>query len=295
MIRKASESPTRRLLAASGTYSDATPKTQTPRRAPCSTLKPGERIAVWAFRPARRIMIGIRRRLAGVVMVHRQPGFAANEGICAEAIPLGRRVRRHCLPRQSMWTQSKRRFCPALPRTSGDHVSTSGLFLTAFTHRRRDKRIAPSRGQPNDPVRIQYYLRHHSAFRKARWLHSSRPRKQTARQCRSMGIDRATIFITTIGRCFHTGGLRRCVLGTYHKGDDAGVAGGVEPVSCSSFRQISRQCGWSGVPTIWWEMLETRLFRIDRYFIGSRRSVPAVRPCRLALVTLLVANKWERP
>jgi fatty-acyl-CoA synthase len=95
------------------TYSELYTEAQRTARALLHRFKPGERIAVWAQNLPEWIMLEFGAGLAGVVLVTVNPASGPTNGICAEAIPLGRRVRRHRLPRQSDAGDGTRG-CPAL-------------------------------------------------------------------------------------------------------------------------------------------------------------------------------------
>jgi len=204
--------------------------------------------------------------LAGVVLVTVNPVSGPRTGICAQAIPLGRRVRRH-LPSAAIRCWNGTRGCPALPRTSEIICFDDWAAFIATGH---DKRIA-FRGQPDDPVMIQYTPAP-PAFRKARCC-SPRPRQQWRRYVERMGSIRRRIHHDHAAVSTPAAASAACSV--RYPRPRRRCAGSIRtPVVLELFADIAAM-RWSAYRPCWWRCSNIPLSHRP-IFHRSRRSVPAV-------------------
>ena len=146
LLRKAAEAAPDRLALIAGvpdpklrrqwTYAQFYREAQRTARALLSRFKPGERIAVWAQNIPEWMMLEFGAGMAGMILVTVNPAFrAAGGGICAEAVALGRRLRRQRFSRQPDAGDGAGGGAE-LPRAARDHL----LRRLGCLHRRRRRR-----------------------------------------------------------------------------------------------------------------------------------------------------------
>ena len=125
----------------------------------------------------------VRRRHGGHGAGHREPGLSRQgSGVCAEAVALGRGVRRRRLPRQSDAGDDPGGGAE-LPRAARDHL----LRRLEFVHRRRRRRARhTARRQSRRPRHDPVYVRH-NRLSEGRPAPSSRASQQRRRYRRADG------------------------------------------------------------------------------------------------------------